>query len=282
MIEKERGKYIDAHVHVWTKDVRKYRLAPGFTTQDMKPAVFSPDELLRHTKPAGVNRIVLVQMSYYGFDNSYMLDVISRSPRVFKGIAVIDWKGNAPEVQMRKLAKKGVRGFRIYPDGASAATWLDGEGFEKMFRCGAEERLALCPLINPDALPAVDRQCQKFPETPVIVDHLARIGMGGLIRESDVQALCTLTKHHQVKVKVSGFYALGRAKPPHLDLAPLVKRVYEAFGPKRLMWGSDCPFQLTNETYEDSISLVRDRLDFLSSDDKDWILRRTAEELFFH
>jgi predicted TIM-barrel fold metal-dependent hydrolase len=75
---------------------------------------------------------------------------------------------------------------------------------------------------------------------------------------------------------------LGKKKPPHLDLAPLIKRVHEAFGPKRLMWASDCPFQVQNETYADSISLVRDRLDFLTPADKEWMLRRTAEETFFH
>ena len=47
------------------------------------------------------------------------------------------------------------------------------------------------------------------------------------------------------------------------------------------MWGSDCPFQLDKESYEDSISLVRDRLEFLTTGDKNWLLRGTAEELFF-
>ena len=48
------------------------------------------------------------------------------------------------------------------------------------------------------------------------------------------------------------------------------------------MWESDCPFQVQGEhTYLASIDLVRRRLDFLSDDDKEWVLRRTAEEFFF-
>ena len=66
-----------------------------------------------------------------------------------------------------------------------------------------------------------------------------------------------------------------------VDLVALIKRLHEAFGPKRLMWASDCPFQTVGETYEDSISLVRDRLDFVTAEDKEWMLRRTAEESFF-
>jgi predicted TIM-barrel fold metal-dependent hydrolase len=135
--------------------------------------------------------------------------------------------------------------------------------------------------MNPDSLEAVDRQCRRFPRTPVVIDHLARIGVGNIIRKQDVQALCALARHPEVRVKVSAFYALGEAKPPHLDLAPLLRRVYEAFGPERLMWGSDCPYHLRSEKYDDGIALIRDHLPFLSASDKEWVLRRTAEQLFF-
>lgn len=275
------GNYVDAHVHIWTDNFKKYPLAQGFNPQEMAPRVFSSDDILHHTKPNGVNRVLLIQMSYYGFDNSYMLEAIRQRPEVFRGIAVVDWNSSDPEAKMLGLAQHGVRGFRIFPQSVPTETCLEGEGLDRMFRCGAKENLAMCLLVNPEALPAVRRRCEKFPDTPVVIDHLARIGMAGLISENDMQALCALTRYPRVKVKVSAFYALGKKKPPHLDLAPLIKRVYEAFAPKRLMWGSDCPFQVQSETYADSISLVRDRLDFLSPSDKEWILRRTAEETFF-
>jgi len=48
------------------------------------------------------------------------------------------------------------------------------------------------------------------------------------------------------------------------------------------MWATDCPFQVGNgHTYNDSIALIRDRLDFLSEEDKEWMLRKTVEEVFF-
>ena len=90
-----------------------------------------------------------------------------------------------------------------------------------------------------------------------------------------------MAKHANVMVKISAFYALGRKTPPYVDLVPLIRRVFDAFGPERLMWASDCPFQVVDHTYEDSIGLIRDRLDFLSAEDKQLILRKTAEDLFF-
>jgi predicted TIM-barrel fold metal-dependent hydrolase len=61
--------YIDAHVHVWTSDADHYPLAQGFTKDDMKPASFTPEQLFGHCRPSGVERIVLIQMSFYLFDN---------------------------------------------------------------------------------------------------------------------------------------------------------------------------------------------------------------------
>ena len=275
------GNYVDAHVHIWTDDFKKYPLAQGFNPQDMAPRVFTSDDILHYAKPNGVNRVVLVQMSYYGFDNSYMVDTMRRMPKVFGGIAIVDRDSNDVEAKMHELAQHGVRGFRIVPSKDPAESLLEGEGMDRMFRRGAKENLAMCLLINPDALPAVGRQCEKFPDTPIVIDHLAHLGMPGPVTEQDMQALCALARYPSVKIKVSAFYAFGNKKPPHLDAVPVIKRIHEAFGPKRLMWASDCPFQVQKETYADSISVVRDRLDFLSPADKEWILRRTAQETFF-
>jgi len=274
------SRYIDTHVHIWSSDLKKYPLGDGFTPDNLKPSEYLPDDILRDARPSGVDRIVLVQINFSGFDNSFMLDAIRQHPTSFSGVARVDGTSEAPDVEMSRLSELGVKGFRLHPEEVTPSK-LDETGFVQMFRCAAEKRLAISLLMNPESLAAVGRQCQRFPDTPVVIDHMARIGMGGGIRESDVGALCALAKHAQLRVKLSGFYALGRAKPPHLDLAPLIKRVYEAFGAKRLMWGSDCPFQLAHETYEDAISVIRDRLDFLSSEDREWILTGTAEELYF-
>ena len=124
--------------------------------------------------------------------------------------------------------------------------------------------------------------CARHPMTPVVIDHMARIGVDGEIRDGEVNALCALAKYPGVNVKVSAFYALGQQGPPHDDLVPMIRRLFDAFGAERLMWGSDCPFQVLTERYEDSISLVRDRLDFLSADGREKVLMDTAERVFFY
>jgi predicted TIM-barrel fold metal-dependent hydrolase len=275
--------FIDAHVHVWTPDTAHYPLAAGYKVEDMKPRSFTPDELFKHSKPAGVDRINLIQMSFYGTDNSYMLDMIALYPDIFVGTAVIDVYGDAPAKLMTELARKKVRAFRIHPrlSKLPPAKWLEPAGYLKMFEAGAKNKQAMSCLIEPDALPELDRMCRKFPETPVIIDHLCRIGLNGAIDDKDVDALCAMAQHKKVMVKVGAFYALGKKEPPYTDLAPMIRKVVKAFGANRCMWETDCPFQVVSQKYEDSIDLVRKRLDFLTDDDRDWLLRRTAEEFFF-
>jgi predicted TIM-barrel fold metal-dependent hydrolase len=279
---EEKPNYIDAHVHVWTPDVGRFPHDPKHTGPLYKPDSFTPEQLLAIARPCGVSRIVLIQMSFYGTDNAYMLDAIKRYPGVFAGVGILDHHDPGVRNKMLHLESLGVRGYRIAP-GNARATWLDSEGMQAMWRCGAEKRIAMCPLIDPDALSSVDRMCTKFPDTPVVIDHLARIGADGQIRQSDVRALCALAGHRSVHVKVSAFYALGKKQYPYTDLSQFIRAVYDAYGPQRLMWASDSPFQVqAPHTYAGSIELVRDRLEFLSRQDREWLLRKSAEVVFFN
>ncbi len=274
--------WIDAHVHVWTPDTEKYPLAEGRKKADMKPPSFTPEELFAHAKPEGVSRVVLIQMSFYRFDNRYMLDAMREHPGVFAGVAVID--ETAPDVAatMRKLGGQGVHGFRLHANRDKAESWADSAAMKTMWKTAAETGQAMCCLANPDALPAIHGMCAAFPETKVVIDHFARIGVSGVIEEADLENLLRLAEFETVHVKTSAFYALGKKAAPYDDLGPMIRRLRDTYGAERLMWASDCPYQVQKgHTYAASIALIRDRLDFLSEDDKAWMLRGTARKLFF-
>jgi predicted TIM-barrel fold metal-dependent hydrolase len=275
--------YIDAHSHIWTPDLAHYPLAEKFTVDDMRPKSFTAEELLAQCRPAGVGRVNLIQMSYYAFDNRFMLDMIKLYPDRFVGTAIVDPLSERPHEAMKALISKGVRAFRIVPNYSKQppATWLQPPGYSAMFAAAAETKLALSCLIGPDAFAEVDRMCKRFPDTTVIIDHIGRVGATGEIRDEDVQALCALAKHSRVRIKIGAFYALGKKTPPYEDLGPLIKTVVSAFGANRCMWESDCPFQVVSHKYTDSISLIKDRLPFLSADDRNWLLTKTAETTLF-
>jgi predicted TIM-barrel fold metal-dependent hydrolase len=274
--------YVDAHCHIWTPDTKTFPLGPGHRRANMEPQSFTVEELKAQMQPIGVAKVVLIQMSFYGYDNSYMLTAIEQNPGVFRGVAVIEQDRGDPSGLMRELMGKGCSGFRIYPKDRQFDSWLASDAMQSMWRTAARERLNMCCLMDPNGLAALDRMCRQYPETPVVIDHMCRIGVTVQMPPADVKALCEMSRHPLLTVKVSAFYALGKKAPPYTDLGPLIKQLLDAFGPERLMWASDGPFQMQPpHSYKASLDLITSGLDFLTADAKDWLLRKTAERVFF-
>ena len=282
---------IDAHVHVWSADAERFPLAPGFDPSDFWFPSFDGEELVARAEPAGVRRFNLVQMTWYGLDHSYVLDLIQRDPRRFAGTgivpAIVDVGLPDPDRAMQALAEQGIRAFRVRGQSTRPAVpvgeqWLDYPTFEAMFRMAAARNLPLSFLCGAGDLPEIDRMCGRHGEAPVIVDHLARLGPATGATAEDVDALCALARHPRTMVKVSAFAALSQDGPPYLDMLPIVRRVLDAFGPERCMWASDSPLQtVPPHSYEASVGLLAEHADFLSSGDRAQLLYGTAERVFW-
>lgn len=273
---------IDAHCHIWTPDTVKYPLGPGHRRANMEPASFTMETLINEMQAVDVDKVVLIQMSFYGYDNTYMLDAIKAHPDKFRGVAVIEQDLGDPEVRMKEFKSRGCSGFRIYPKDRDFENWLSSDSMKAMWEIAAAEKLNICCLMDPNGLPALDRMCRMFPETPVVIDHICRIGVTGEFPEADVTALCEMARHRNLTVKVSAFYALGKKQPPYTDIGPTIEKLLAAYGRERLMWASDGPYQMQPpHSYKASVDLIRSGLPFLSDADKTWILRKTAERVFF-
>jgi predicted TIM-barrel fold metal-dependent hydrolase len=275
------SEFIDAHVHLWTRDFCRRPLAPGWSQEQMTPPAFGPEHLLAHSRPAGVTRVVLIQMVFYGDDNSYMLDCMSNYPGVFAGVAVVDEHGVDPAGTMVHLHRNGVRGIRIVPPQPGDKQWLTGEGMRAMWATAARLSMAMCLLIDPEDLAAVERMCREFPTTRVVIDHCARLSLSSGDFDAKLARLCSLRSHPNIYIKLSAFYFLEPQGPPYRLVTPLLGRLVDAFGPDRLMWGSDCPFQVQPpHTYGDSLEAITTNLG-RHSPSRDAILSGTAAKLFF-
>lgn len=273
--------WIDAHVHVWSDDTKKYPTSAHINKSDFEPAAFTPQDLFAECEPSGVSRVVLIQMSFYEYDHSYMFQAMRDNPGRFSAVALVDHHRSDLRPHVEHMLGQGVRGFRLHSQG-DAGDWVTDPGMAELWKLAAEKDFAICPLINPEDISHIDALCEKFPTTNVVVDHFARIGGGGSIDQEPLRQLCRLSRFPNTHVKTSAFYAFGKKTAPYEDLIPMIKQVYECYGPERLMWASDCPFQVQSpHQYEPSIALIRDRIDFLSPEDKTWMLQKTAEKLFF-
>ena len=298
MIAETQDSIIDAHIHVWAADREKHPLAPGFEVSDLLIPSYEPDDHFQICRRHGVGRVNLVQMTYYGTDHSYILDIIAGDPERFVGTGVVpavtDISVGSPGDTMIALSRGGIYAFRVRGKSArprplgDGAQWMDHPGYQEMFEAGAKHDLAISFLISVADLQELDRMCARFPETPVIIDHLCLIGADGRFPEQDIDALCRMARHEKVMMKVGPFNNVGSKVRPYLDVLPLVERVVGAFGPERCMWESNGPAARPGiydadliGDYEASLALIRDHADFLTASDKEQVLLRTAETFFF-
>lgn len=282
-----REGYIDAHSHVWTPDTTRFPLGPWIAPDKMDPASFTAEQLLAVAGPCGVDRVVLIQHApYYGDDNAYLFDCVSRFAGTFSVVAIVDERRSDLGDHLRLLARQGARGLRIGPARYADRTpvkdpdrWLDAPAMRNLWTAATDQGLILCPLVDARYLPTLEPMLARFPNTTVVLDHF---GHARADRPEDLAALLRLARYRHVHVKVSGFYKFGDQKPPYDDLAPIITHVANAFGPDRLLWGSDCPYQImAGHNYPDAIRLIESGLDTLSPAARNAILRGTAERLFF-
>ena len=154
---------VDAHIHVWSPDRDRYPHAPGFGPSDPWLPSFTPDDHRRWSEAAGEAMCLnLVQITWYGLDHGYILDLIDSDPDrcVGTGIvpAVADVSLGRPDRAMLDLAGRGVRAFRIrgrgaQPDFGQGERWLDQDGYERMFAAASEHGLVLSSSSDPPTSP---------------------------------------------------------------------------------------------------------------------------------
>jgi predicted TIM-barrel fold metal-dependent hydrolase len=126
-------------------------------------------------------------------------------------------------------------------------------------------------------MPDVGRLTEHYPELTVVIDHMADCPVD---RPAELEKLIALARYPKVFVKVSHTWSISRQPYPYLDAQEHVKRLYAAFGPQRLMWGTDWPVVEERATYRQALTVVRDDMKFLSEEDKAWVLSKTIERVW--
>lgn len=224
------AKACDSHVHVIGPKAR-FPLAPGhrYTPQDAPAAALAAmlDRL-------GLQRVVLVQPSFYGTDNACMLDAMAQIAGA-RGVAVL--RDETPTQALEALDAQGVRGLRvniatmgaapiedIQRKIAGAARLCEWHGWHVQVFVPADAIEPLAPFIR--TLPV-----------GVVFDHFGLIAPG--TTSGPLAALCRLLESGNVWVKISGAYRIAD-DPNDARIDPLARALTKA-NPERIVWGSDWP-----------------------------------------
>ena len=115
---------------------------------------------------------------------------------------------------------------------------------------------------------------RNFPKCPLILDHLGRVGQG---TQTDLGNVLKLAKFPQVYMKYSGANYSSKEKYPFADVRPMVRRIYDAFGADRMVWGY---FGHDRAGFEKEVDLFEIMFDHVPDADKEKIRGGTALKLF--
>ncbi|OWT54793.1 amidohydrolase family protein [Candidimonas nitroreducens] len=220
----------DTHAHVVAADP-SYPMVPE---RSYTPPPAPEEKYLAMLAATGMQRGVLVQISVYGDDNRYMLEVLKRHPRQLRGVGVV--RADVSERQLRDMHDAGVRGLRLN------VLFGGGTGFEAMEKLApriADMGWHMQFLMDIRHLPEMMPRMQKLP-VPGVVDHMGHIPVSLGTAHPGFQALQHLVRDHGWWVKLSGAYRISQDFPQFRDVVPWAQALV-ATASERMLWGSDWP-----------------------------------------
>ena len=283
---------IDTHMHVWADDAKKYPFQHPYK-RDFKdaPHPATVEMLLRDMDQHGCTHSVLVQVIYHGWDNSYVADCARQYPARLKAHGLIDptdpHVANKLEFWVKEHGLHGMRFSPIYYQNGQHGgdAWLNAKDTHRLWNMADDLGAVFNFFIGPKQLPKLATMVKAHPNVRVIIDHLSQIDLGANDPEPDFLKLLAMAKYPNVWVKVSELTSVSRSgKYPFTDAFPHVKRVYEAFGPDRLLFGTGYPGSAraaySRPTLDKEIDMIRKKIPFFSDEDRVKILGGNAAKLW--
>ena len=224
---------IDAHAHAFSRElkltsVRRY--APGYDA--------TLEQYLAHLREHGLSHGVLVQPSFLGTDNSYLLTALQQAPQLLRGVAVVDPRISHQE--LLHMAGQGVVGVRLNLMGQALPDFAEAEWmrfFGEISALGWHVEL----YRDVEDLPGLISALMPY-DIKIVVDHFGRPDALLGVEQPAFAQLLELGLSGRVWLKVSGIYRLGGSPEQNLAFARnAMPLLVQAFGLKRLVWGSDWP-----------------------------------------
>jgi predicted TIM-barrel fold metal-dependent hydrolase len=264
----------DQHVHVWKHDPA-FPFAAGAKVPDFNP---TPEALLDLMRANGIAKTVIIQVIHYRYDNSYLAAVLKQYPQYFRGVCRVDpLDPAAPDHLSSISAQPGFHGVRISPAADATGDWISGPLMPPLWKRCEELNVPMTLLSPISRIPEIGKLIERFPNLTVVIDHMADCPVD---HPAELENLIALTRYPKVFVKVSHTWSLSKQDYPWTDSQALVKRLYDSFGPKRLMWATDWPIAKERATYSQRLEVIRSGMPFLNEEDQRWLLSETVKKVW--
>ena len=263
---------VDAQVHVWRPEAPDRPWPPGGAERARAMHRHQPitgSGLLTEMRDAGVDRAVLVPPFFEGYRNDYAVACATEAPESFRVMARVDLRTGDPGPVRELLRSPVVAGVRLVFLPADAGR-VDDPAAEWFWSFAEAEDVPVM-LLASGQLDALGDLARARPGLRLAVDHL---GLTGQATDAaigpEIAQLVALAELDNVSVKATAAPCYSTEPYPYPALHPFLRKLYDAFGPDRLFWGSD--LSRLRGSYADLVRLFREELDFLSGADGDAVM----------
>lgn len=224
----------DCHAHIFG-DPRRFPFSPA-RVYTPEPALVAEMRALHNA--LHIDRVVIVQPTVYGTDNSCTLDAIKQLGSAARGIAVID--DETPDSALDAMGRAGICGIRVNLETLGQTDpALARERFQNATRHLRRRDWHLEVYTRLSVVEAIAGDLAAVSE-PVVFDHFggAQAALG--LAQPGFTTLLDLVRSGTAYVKISAAYRASKRPPDYPDVAPLAKALIAA-NPQRILWGTDWP-----------------------------------------
>ncbi|HZT30681.1 MAG TPA: amidohydrolase family protein [Bryobacteraceae bacterium] len=272
-----RAPVVNGAEHAWTVHDPRFPIQPRLAVcpNNLPDYDYSAEYLLSEMHTWRVDHVVISHVCYYGRDNSYPSYCVKKYPGKFAAIGLLvghrlyspSDPENAGRLE-RLIREDGLVGLRLSPIYNREVVWLNDPVCYPLWKKAGELGAVFNIFLAPHQVGQVGDMARRFPGVNVVIDHMAMIDITAP-DEDGFGPLLDLAKYPNVYVRTSLHNPSKTKQPPFRDVWPFLRRLYDRFGPRRLVWANF--FELL---------IMKELIPFFSAEDKEWILGRTAHRLY--
>lgn len=268
---------INASEHAWVVNDPRFPIDPEVAScpRNLPTRDYSAEHLISEMKIYGIDRTVISHVCYYGRNNDYTSYAVKTWPDRFAGIGLLVGHrlfepGDAanPDRLTHAIEEQGLAGVRLSPIYDEERRWFDDPVMVPFWERAQELGAVFNIFLGPSQVDQVANMAERFPGVKIVIDHIAMID----ITVSDDEGfglLLGMNRLPNVYVRTS-LHNPSRQATPYRDVWPFLQRIYDAYGPQRMLFANFFEYLIMKEL-----------ITFFTEEDREWILGRTAEGIYF-
>ena len=270
---------IDAHQHFWTLRRTDY----GWLTPQLKPLYrdFQPADMAPLLAAGRIARTILVQAAPTVDETRYLMQLAERNDSIAGVVGWIDMASGAAANDLAELAANPkLVGIRPMIHNIKDPAWIVRPNLAAATEAITERGLCFDALVRPMHLPYLLEFLQRHPALKTVIDHGAKPNIAEGRWQPWADSMSEIAETTGAFCKLSGLLTEADPTQGYEDLEPYMDHLLSAFGPERLMWGSDWPVLNLAGNYRDWLAMAERFLQRLGKAEREQMLGGNAARFY--